>query len=70
MHNYDYSKLIGKIKEKRFTHADFAKKIGMAPSSFSLKLKGEREFRQCEIEKSMQELELPLAEVTAYFFCH
>ena len=65
---FDYSKLLGKIKEKGLTLAEFAKCIGMAPSTFSLKLSGEGYFRQPEIISICDELGIAYKEIIAYFF--
>ena len=65
---FDYSKLLGKIKEKGFTLAEFAKCIGIASSTFSLKLSGEGYFRQPEMIKMCDVLGVAYKEIPIYFF--
>ena len=67
---YNYSKLLGRIKEKNMTQEEFAKNIGINPSTLSGKLNSTSEFRQSEMEKGMMILDLPLSDICAYFFCH
>ena len=66
--NFDYSKLLGKIKENGFTLAKFAKCIGIAPSTFSLRLSGDCFFRQPEIIKMCEVLGIAYKEIPLYFF--
>lgn len=65
---FNYSKLSGKIRECGFTQADFAKKIGISPTTFSLKLSNRTFFDQREIEKACEILSLKVDEIGAYFF--
>ena len=48
---YNYSKLLGRIKEKGFTLEALAKKIGLNVSTLSKKLNNKSEFHQDEIKK-------------------
>lgn len=41
---FDFSKLRGRIVEKGYTQTQVAKKIGIAPSTFNLKLNNKRDF--------------------------
>lgn len=54
----------GKIKEHNMTNNDFAQKIGIGVTSFSLKLNGKREFTASEISRIASELNTPVQ----YFF--
>lgn len=65
---FDYSKLLGRIKEKGYTLNEIAKFIGLAHSTFSLRLSGEGFFRQPEIIKLCDVLEIPYKEIPLYFF--
>lgn len=70
MGEYNYSKLLGKIKEMNMTQEEFARKIGINPSTLSGKLSSLTEFKQSEIEKSLMILNIPYDDVAIYFFCH
>ena len=65
---YDYNKLLGRIIEKFSTQGHFAEKMEVSERSLSLKLNGKRPFKQGEITKACQLLEIDDAEIPAYFF--
>ena len=65
---YDYSKLLGKIKEKGLTQENLAKKIGITPGSMSEKLNNKAYFKQKEIFMIIQILGISISEVGEYFF--
>lgn len=65
---YDYSKLSGKITEKYGTQYKFAKAMDLSERSISLKLSGKVEFKQSEIEKACEILEITKKEIVEYFF--
>jgi transcriptional regulator with XRE-family HTH domain len=65
---FDYSKLRGRIKEMYGTQDAFAEAIGIGRVSLSEKLNNKVEFRQREINKSCEVLEIPIDEMTDYFF--
>lgn len=65
---FNYNKLKGRIKEKFETQDNFCKALGISPRSLSLKLHNKRDFKQSEIEKSCQLLEIPIEESAIYFF--
>lgn len=46
---YDYSLLLGRIREQRRTQRDVARAANMSPTTFNQKINGKREFRQSEI---------------------
>lgn len=54
---WDYSKLLGAIKEKYRTQDRFAKALGISRTSLSLRLNNKIEFSQNEIGKSLELLE-------------
>lgn len=68
MERYDYSKLLGKMKERGFTQAVFAKKLGISPCSLNLSLNNKRGFRQDEIFRATRVLEISAKELPSYFF--
>lgn len=70
MEKYNYSKLIGKIKEFKYTQKQFAQKIGISECSLNLALNNKRNFRQDEITRAANELGLKSHEIEAYFFTH
>ena len=65
---YNYSKLHGRIVEKVGTQANFAEKMGLSERSVSLKLNGRVGWKQTEISKACEILEILPAEIPAYFF--
>lgn len=65
---YDYSKLVGRIKEKFNCNVNFAIKMGFSERTLSLKLNNKMDFRQNEIEKACALLEIPISKVYDYFF--
>jgi len=69
MQEYDYSKLIGAIAEKYRTQAVFAKKIGLSERSVSLKVRGLKAWKQAEISKACEILEISNDDIPKYFFC-
>lgn len=68
--SYDYSKLLGRLREKGFTQSDLAQKIGLSECSLSKKLKGKSEFKQSEMRDIMNLINIELNEVANYFFKH
>ena len=65
---FDYSKLLGRIKECGFTQESLAKHIGIAESSMCLKLNNKANFRHIEIFLICDALEIALEEIGVYFF--
>lgn len=65
---FDYSKLLGRIKECGFTQETLAKHIGIAESSMCLKLNNKANFKQCEIFLISNALEIESDEIGVYFF--
>lgn len=61
-----FMKLRGRIREMGFTNAEVAKKIGINPSTFQIKLSGARDFTLTEI-KMIGKL-LNLSSIDEYFF--
>ena len=65
---YNYSKLHVRIVEKVGTQANVAEKLGLSERSMSLKLNGRVGWKQTEISKACEILEILPAEIPAYFF--
>lgn len=68
MYEYDYSKLLGRIKEKSKSNAVFSTKLGIAERTLSLKLNNKVDFKQNEIKKSCEILDIPDEQIGIYFF--
>lgn len=67
---YDYSKLLGRLKEKNLTQDQLAVKIGISPASTNLKLCNKSPFKQDEILAICDVLDIDYSEIPAYFFWH
>lgn len=65
---YNYAKLLGRIVEKVGTQGKFSEKMGLSERSISLKLNGRVGWKQCEIAKACEVLEIDDKEISAYFF--
>ena len=65
---FDYSKLLGRIKEFGFTQESIAFEIGMSVSTLSFKLNNKAFFSQKEIIKICYLLGIEFAEIGLYFF--
>ena len=66
--SFDYSNLLGKIKEVCGTQNNFAKKIGIGRVSLNHRLNNKLEFSQNEINRSVEVLGLRKEEIPVYFF--
>jgi len=65
---YDYSKLLGRIKEKCGGQLEFAKRMGMSERTISLKLNNKVPWKQPEMSKAAQILDFPSSDIQVYFF--
>ena len=65
---YDYKKLSGKIIEKFGTRQSFATAMGWSERTLSLKMNCKVYWKQPEIIKASELLEIPSNEVMDYFF--
>ena len=65
---YDYSKLLGRIKEMCGGQLEFAKRMGLSERTVSLKLNNKIPWKQPEMEKAAHVLQFPLSEIQVYFF--
>lgn len=64
----DYSKLMGKMRERRVTQDALASSIGMSRQQMNNKLNGRSPFKQSDIKEICALLDIPLEEVGIYFF--
>lgn len=64
----DFSKLSGKIVEKYGTQYNFAIALGLSERSLSLKLNNKVGWRDEEMERAIDLLDLDLKDIPAYFF--
>lgn len=65
---YNYSKLLGRITELFGTQSKFAEAMKISKHTISAKLNGKSEWKQPEISKACQLLNIPIREIHAYFF--
>lgn len=65
---FDYSKLLGRIKECGYTQETLAKRIGIAESSMCLKLNNKADFKKIEVFLICEALEIKSEEIGVYFF--
>lgn len=70
MQKYDYSKLLGKMRECGFTQLSLAKRLHISECTLNLSLNNNRCFRQEEMLKACEVLDIPVAEIPIYFFTH
>ena len=66
--NYDYSMLLGRIKECGFTQETLAQAIRISESTLNLKLNNKASFKQHEIRMICKVLGIRKDEIGAYFF--
>ena len=65
---YDYNKLLGRIVEKCGTQSRFAEAMGLSERSVSLKLNGKVGWKQKEIVKACEVLDISTDDLCKYFF--
>lgn len=66
----DFSKLSGRIVEKFGTQYNFATAIGLSERSLSLKLNNRVGWKDEEMEKAIELLDLDITEIPSYFFTY
>ena len=69
-YNYDYSTLLGRLREKHITQSGLASMLGLSETSLNHKFKNKTEFRQSEISKICDCLDIPSEHIDTYFFNH
>lgn len=67
---YNYSKLLGRMKECGLTQEQLAKEIGKNKSTISAKLNNQFSFTQEEIDAICRVLDISNDEIGEYFFAH
>lgn len=65
---FDYSKLIGKIKEQFKNRQEFCKLISLSNNSLSKKLNNKVPFTSSEIYKIVEVLGIDISEIHIYFY--
>lgn len=65
---FDYSRLRGRIVEKLQTQKAFGKAIGLSEHSVSVKMNNKKPWRQNEIIRACEVLDIPWNEMPQYFF--
>lgn len=66
--SYNYSSLSGKIVEKFGTQYRFAEAMGLSEHTISQKLNKKQQWKQNEILKACELLEIRKEEIPKYFF--
>lgn len=67
---YDYGKLLGRLREKGITQNELANRLGVSETTVNLSLGNKRAFKQDEIFKMCEILDIKLKDIEAYFFSH
>lgn len=67
--SFDYSKLLGKIKEVCKTQEKFAKEMGISRTTLSIKLNNKQDFDASEINRACNILGIRNTDIPFYFFC-
>ena len=65
---FNYQKLLGRITEKMGSQAEFARRMELSERTISLKLNRKVPFKQNEIVKASNLLEIDNSDIAAYFF--
>lgn len=68
MGKYNYSKLLGRLTELGIDREKFADIIGIKRTSLYKRLNSELQFKQDEINKAIQALNISQIDVWEYFF--
>lgn len=66
--SFNYSKLLGRIKEIMGTQAAFAEIMMLSEKTLSMKLNNKIAWKQTEILKACELLDIPPEDVYLYFF--
>lgn len=65
---YNYSKLLGRMKELGYTQAKLAKEIGISKATLNAKLNNWFPFTTDEIIAICKVLKIPTKEITKFFY--
>ena len=66
---FDFSKLLGRIREKGESQRSLAAAVGMDKSTFNLKINNRYEFMPSEIIQICDRLDIPYSQIPQFFFC-
>lgn len=66
--SFKYNKLLGRIKEKCGTQQAFAEKMGLSLQTINAKLSGKVNWKQDEILKACDILDIETRDIPVYFF--
>lgn len=64
----DYSKLLGRMTEKFGTQANFAQAMKLSERTISLKLNNKVPWKDEEISRAVELLDVDVLEIPSYFF--
>ena len=67
---YNYSKLLGRIRECGLTQEQLATAVGISKYTLSAKLNNKFSFTQAEIDGICRVLDISNDEIGEYFFAH
>jgi transcriptional regulator with XRE-family HTH domain len=67
---YDYSKLLGRLREKKITQSELAEKLGISETSLNHKLKSKTQFKQNEMLRVLEIVNIDIGSISSYFFAH
>lgn len=67
---YDYSKLLGRLREKRITQSELANRLEISEQSLNRKLKSKTQFKQNEMIRTLDIIDIGVQEIASYFFMH
>lgn len=70
MQQYNYSKLLGRMKERGYTQEAFAKMLGISACSLNSSLNNKRDFKQDEMLKACEVLGIPTSQLPVFFYTH
>ena len=65
---FNFTKLLGRMKEYGYTQEQLAKAIGISEATLNLKLKNKSRFRSDEMLAICKVLSIPTSEINEYFF--
>ena len=68
--SYNYSKLLGRLKEVGMTQEQLSSEISTNPTTLSFKLNNKGIFKQNDIKKICAVLHIVPEEIGLYFFTH
>lgn len=67
---YNYSKILGIMREQKMTQRDLAQKIGISEVSLNKKLTNKTQFKQDEMSSILTVLGFSVHDVATIFFSH